>query len=353
MTFIIMLLFLLGLIIRIFIIFLFAQTTNYDLQSWNIVGRQTFEHQSIYPDIALLRHPYLPVALYILSIGKWLATFGLNFEIIIKTLFAFFDALIILLLLKCKDKKAAAIYAFNPVSIMITCIQGQFDSIPLFFLFLSYFSLEKKKYKQFAVWGSLAVAIKTWPAIFLIPGYIKARKWKLLVISAILPFISVAIYAVVFKTSLMDIIKPPLLYRGVYGVFGSGLIVELIIKNQLVLKIISALFLLSFLFITLITRKRKWQEQLSLLMLFFFVFSPTFGMQWIMWPLPFFLLTNRKESIGYIILSFVYLTLLYIQWFGSDRLVMFANGTGVILWLYLFLLIYRRSRQSSHALPAS
>jgi Predicted integral membrane protein len=62
----------------------------------------------------------------------------------------------------------SAIYALNPVSLIITCLHGQFDAIPAFFALFAVYAVERRHRPYLsAVILALAIAFKPYPVLFL------------------------------------------------------------------------------------------------------------------------------------------------------------------------------------------
>ena len=142
--------FIFALLIRLICLYLFRNVNNYDLQSYIQVGELTLKRINIYSDIANLHHPYLPFFLYAeavaIKLGQTSLMSQIGSTIIIKALLIVFDLGIIYLvyLLSMKNQKTTFLYAINPVTILITALHGQFDVIPVFFILLAIYLLNKK-----------------------------------------------------------------------------------------------------------------------------------------------------------------------------------------------------------------
>lgn len=113
--------------------------------------------------VELGNHPYFPFMMFIEAGVMWITiATKIKPELLFRLLFSLTDALVILpLYFFTKKKGALVLYALNPVSILISSFQGQFDSLPLFFLLMSIFTFKKKRSSIFYLWANLAVSIKT------------------------------------------------------------------------------------------------------------------------------------------------------------------------------------------------
>src|SRR3989339_868355 len=137
----------LGLVIRVGVIFLSLNFTNFDLNSYLKVGQLTLQGMNIYPETARVHHPYFPFFLYIEAFAIYLKQLYIHPILFIKTLIIAFDTGIIYLvyLLSNRNLKSTFAYAINPIAILICGFHGQFDSIPLFFLLLAIYLAKKQE----------------------------------------------------------------------------------------------------------------------------------------------------------------------------------------------------------------
>ena len=103
---------------------------------------------------------------------------GMLFNFVVKIPFLISDVAIAFLLYKIvgeltKNKglaeKAAFLWFLNPFVIWISAGWGMFDTLPALFSLAAFFFLLKKRYALSAVCLSIGVALKLYPALFLVP----------------------------------------------------------------------------------------------------------------------------------------------------------------------------------------
>ncbi len=103
---------------------------------------------------------------------------GMLFNSIVKTPFLISDIAITFLLYKIVEEltkskglaeKAALIWFLNPFVIWISAGWGMWDTLPALFSLAAFFFLLKKRIAFSAVCLSLGVALKLYPALFLVP----------------------------------------------------------------------------------------------------------------------------------------------------------------------------------------
>ena len=103
---------------------------------------------------------------------------GMLFDTIVKTPFLLSDIAITFLLYKTVEEltrskalaeKAAFLWFLNPFVIWISAAWGMWDTLPALFSLLAFYLLLKKRISLSAVCLSLGVALKFYPALFLLP----------------------------------------------------------------------------------------------------------------------------------------------------------------------------------------
>ena len=329
--------FIIAVIIRLISLYLFRNITNYDLQSYLQVGELTLKGINIYPDIANLHHPYFPLFLYVEAMAYKIGQIEL-----IKIILILFDLGILNLtyLLSKKNLKTAFLYAINPVTILITTLHGQFDVIPVFFILLAIYWLNKKQELLSVLSFSFAILTKTWPILFIIPIARKIKNKYFLILIFVFPALSVLVYWWFFKSSPMSIGKTLIYYQGLWGIWGGwGILGRLIRFRILWQKLITLLFLTCFLSYSWFNREKKLIKNIFGLLFFFFVFTTNFSIQYFSWIIPFLILLKPKNYLYLIILIGIYLFSFYYFWLfclncktTPNWLVIFQNIIGFILW---------------------
>jgi hypothetical protein len=217
--------------IRIIIAYSFMNLSHYDTESYKLIGTLTLDHQSLYPSYAYYHYPYLPGFHYVEALAVYLTAFKIPLMMSLKIFFSTFDVgmIYVLYLLSGKNIQIAYLYATSPAIIFLTAAHGQLESVPLFFLFLSIYYLRKNMPTPSAVSLGFAVLGKVWP-IMLLPIFVKyAKNRHVYLFTILLPVISILLYAVLYHTSVWDIIHPSLSYRGGYGTWGAGVIISKIL----------------------------------------------------------------------------------------------------------------------------
>lgn len=310
-----------GIILRIVYIVAFLHITNYDLDSYHLIGEVTLRGQNIYPSPANLHHPYIPVMLYIEAFSMFLEQFGISYVVVLKTFFAAFDIGIIYLiyLLTQKNTRKALLYAVNPVSILITCVQGQFESIPLFFLLLAYYFMHNHKDLKAVIFFGCAILFKTWPLLISISLFKRIKQKQLLVILPIMIFLTILFYTMIFKAPFMDIVFTLLSYTGIYTIYGLSIPLDYLGLPVVAMRTLMAIFLAFFTVISVKRTEKNIIDEVSFLLMIFFVFTLSFGMQWLMWLVPFIIIRGLKYSSFFFAIGTVYISSIYVMWLMSGN----------------------------------
>lgn len=342
-----------GLIIRLIVSFLFYKIHNNDVDAFSIVGNATLSaiNSHTTPTTSL---PYFPLLIYLNALSVFLMhQFGINNILLTKIFFSFFDVGIVYLIYLLDHKKTinSWLYAINPISIMITCIHGQFDAIPLFFLLLAIYFWKAKQNNPFYLFSSMGIGIKTWPLLFLIPILKQTKnriQWLML---GIVPLLLIIIYVFLFKSD--SIIRTVLIFRGLFGWYGIGYFVSFFTNRRIIYDVLSSLFLVNFVLFSLFQKEKDVMKAILNQMFFFFIFTVSFGIQWLMWPVPFILLTRPKFTRLYLISVSILLISIYSQWMGlySIKEYIFQVMTVIIWLLFIAMAIIRTNNVNLQFLP--
>ncbi|MCX7881531.1 MAG: hypothetical protein N2482_03440 [Patescibacteria group bacterium] len=337
-----------SLIIRLIIIFISLPVLNFDLKSYLKVGQLTLNKINIYPDVARIHHPYFPFFLYLETLAVYLNKFQINPVFIIKIINNVFDLgnIYLVYLLSKKNKKTALFYALNPITILTSSFHGQFDVIPLFFLLLTVFLINKKPILALLSY-SFSIMIKTWPIFFFILFFKELKNKKIFLFVSLFPLFSVFVYSLIFNTDFFTIFLTVLKYRGLFGFFGFGKLISLIFNffkispsvSVFFQKILLIVFFTFFLFFSLFFLKRhSLIEKIALLTLFFILFSPFFAIQYFSWPVPFLILSRPKFFTHFLIAATFFINVNYYSWIvPAININGFVNIISLIVWLTVAL----------------
>lgn len=297
-----------GILIRLAITFIFLKSSSEDLTSFLDVGVIILAKKPIYPSLYFPFFPYLgALALLVKNLISPL--------LFLKLIFTFFDLgnLVIVYLLSKKNLNLTLLYALNPITIICSNIHGQFDVIPIFFLLLAIYLLNKRKEVSSMTAISLAIFTKTWPALFIIPLLKRLKNKFLFALIFLVPIISILFHSWLFKTPLMEIIMPIKNYRGVYGYWGIGNILILLWPkiDASIVQFLRRVFFVALFIFSFYPNNKSIIKNILIIMLFFFVFTLTFGAQWLSWLVPFIILVRPKNWILFFVLVALYLVVAF------------------------------------------
>lgn len=328
------------------VIYLSRPITNYDTQSYNVIGVLTLNRISIYPDPAISRHPYLPFFLFLETGALLLARLIHVPQIIILksifTLFHLFSVFVVFHLAK-KNVKTALLYAVNPISLFIIAFHGQFDIIPLTLILYSIFLLPQKKYALIMILFGTAFTAKTWPVLFIVP-FLKRIPKKFWILFFVPPVIFLLLYTALFpSTSLTSIARVLAVYQGVGGIWGFGKALSFVGADKLMFIIYKTLFVVGLLFYSILQKRTQVLEDIVDLLLIFFTFTPGFGIQWFLWLIPFIFLSRKPMFSSFFLPILIALTLAYISWvaphiINEDVVSAVLLLTSVFFPLYIIIL---------------
>jgi len=260
--------------------------------------------------------------LYPNDLYQWLNDWGENqnnypnmifFMLVLKIPYLIFDLSTGLILYKIyRSQKILYFWLFNPISIYLIYILGNFDIIPTFLTLLAFYFI--KTNKQF--WSYLtigfAIALKMYPIMFLPFLFFYDKK-------NILKNIKYSIFSLIpLIISVLPFVKQKSFYD---SFFGSGLtqkILEYRINGLPIFPVFFLLILIIYYF-----SKSKYKFEIAILQIFLiFIGLVNFHPQWIMWFFPFIItfFVNSKTKDKLFFAIFFILIFTYILLFNDNYL---------------------------------
>lgn len=331
--------------LRWIVILIFLPSSSEDLHSFLVAGQLLLDDNPKYISLYFPFFPYLgAIALLLKNI--------VHPYLSLKFIFSIADVMVILPIyyLAKRSSQAALVYALNPISIIAASIHGQFDVIPLLFFMTGIYLFLTNKLVSAVLFFSFGIYTKTWPLLFMIP-LIKLAKIKwIFLLMAFFPLLFSLIHSILFQTSVLDIFNPVKNYRGLFGVWGWTKILAYTMhyeKNPLFEQIIRRVFLAAFVIFSFLRKDKNVLRNILTIMLFFFSFTPTFGIQWLTWMVPLLLIVRPKLWRLCLIILSIYLAIGFVwdadSYFRS--IMTFWNSVvtrvGIITWLFLvFMFLY-------------
>jgi len=331
--------------IRIFITLLFLTSKSEDINTFLRDGQYLIDRDPRYDA------SYFPFIGYLGMAALYLKSY-INPYIFLKTIFTIFDVAILIPLyyLSKKNLQTALIYALNPISIIVGNIHGQMESIPLFFFLTGIYFFLKSKIIRSILSLSLAIYTKPWPALFIIPLVKKSKKKLLFILLAFFPLVFTYIHTLLFPTTLFDIFEKVKNHRGIFGAWGLSKIVLYLTDyhlNPVVEQLMRRIFIISFFVFSVLREDENILKTILLTMLFLFVFTPTFGIQWFTWLVPFIIIIRPKLWRMFLVLGSIYLAVGF-AWDIYQYLRDIMPGwnsvitrVGFIVWLFMIFMFFQ------------
>jgi hypothetical protein len=309
---------LVALIARLLPVLLLPVGAGYDIDSFRLVGDAFLNGEEVYTSAAKGRHPYLPLHLYLIGLTTYLSRLTpLPFVTWVKIPAVIADLLITAVVYKVfrrweESEPVAAywalLYALNPISVLVSAYHGQFDSIPVLLLLLSWFTWHFGRYvSRSAVFLGFSILYKTWPVLFLPVIFIRLpdnrRRLVYILISIGIPVLFTTAYVIIMDSNPVPMLRRALTHAGVPGYWGlsallyvpggfwinSERIVAAILPFQRILLLLAGLFSLWW------TRRQSALDALLTIMLSIFSVTLGLGIQWLLWPVAFAIVAREKR----------------------------------------------------------
>lgn len=217
---------------------------------------------------------------------------------------------------------ALVLYVFNPLTIMITSLHGQFDSLPIFFVLLAvYFTRRGRGIVAPALCLAAGIAIKSFP-VLLLPLFVL----RVSGLRAKIAFVLVSMLPVVFLLApyvshgAVPVLRELLAYSGVPDQ-GWGMLLwhgKMLLTGQHIavsvmnypLFVSKVGFLAAYAVLLVLFRQRQRsqtplpieQEVCLIFMSFYAIYGGISG-QYFLWLFPFLLLLSRRTALIYSLIS--------------------------------------------------
>lgn len=202
------------------------------------------------------------------------------------------------------------VYALNPVSLIVTCLHGQFDAIPAFFASLSVYVFERlhRPYLSAAILA-LAIAFKPYP-VLLLPLIMLALKYRRRKIaSAAIAMAPVLLLLLPFGLHAPDaVVREVFLYKGaaLLGMLvpARAIYVPLmhdhfpVILTQQIIDASRWLFLSGYVGLVVWQARRRipLTANCAVVLLWFYTAYAGIAPQYLIWVLPFLLTLNNGSA---------------------------------------------------------
>lgn len=367
-----------GLFFRLIPAFILVPTSNYDIDSYKLVGQHVIAGEDVYsaPDTDK-RHPYLPFQMVWSGFSQLVSgKFHVAFESFVRLAPIFADVLISLIIYSVISRSnlqisavwASLLFAVNPLSIYVSAYHGQFDAVPLMLLLLAVISARKNEGGLSGFWLGFAVLTKSWPILAFpqIWSVFRGQKQKILfaALVGLIPLAAVLIYVWLFNASFITVIKKAVTYNSGIGVWGYTYLLRLLglfwsdlqpvingffsVSRYLTL----ALLGLTWLFVA---RKQDLFGGVLTLLIAFFAFTHAFSIQYLIWLLPFAIIDGQFRWLKwYTLAAFSYMFLAYhtlilrmtinqlMPWPQAD--LVFIIPAGLAVWWVTLAWFWARSK---------
>ncbi len=288
---------------------------GYDIDSFRMVTDALLGGHEVYV-ASLGRHPYLPFQMFIMGAMAALSkATGLPFVVAIKLPAILADVAIAGLLYRLVAERrgrdwaayVALLYALNPVSLLVSAYHGQFEAVTLLLLVVAWALWERPRVGASAAALGLAILNKTWPVVLLPVFFIRLANWRARILHALvalgIPALAVGVYLLVYRADPMTMLGRALTHRGVAGYWGPSAVVFPLATAWPVLQPLAdallalrnPLLLVAILLVLWWTRRQTALDALLTVQLAVFAVTVGFGIQWLVWPVPFALLAGQSR----------------------------------------------------------
>jgi hypothetical protein len=321
---------------------------EYDMVSYHIQAQSVLDHRNVYS--VTFRYPYPPVWIWLVTLAEWLATVtALPFVWLVKVPGLLGDLLIVGLLWRSQGTRAALFYAVNPLAIIVTAGQGQFDGLVMACVVAAWVFWRSER-RAAPYWAALAlggaIALKGYP-VLLLPALLfglKAPRKQLaagalalaplllafLVYSALFGFTGAMLSHILLYNSPLffgwSLYFPLLVNQFWPAGFGFALVV-LSLAGRLAVLLVPGL---------LLRHRPHWPLERAWLVIFlsFYVLAPGVSPQYLLWSLPLWALLDRRLGWWFTGISLITALVFYLALFPG-ALPWGAQLSSQLSWFWL------------------
>jgi hypothetical protein len=285
-----------------------------DVQGWETWGRMLAAGTSPYASKYPIAWPplWLPFAFFSTITAQGT---GIPFHFLAK-LFPIAADLILLFLLyeaatryRLRPTSTAMFYALNPVSIYTSAVHGQFDPFPTLCVTMAVLlagaDREREPPRAAAVWLGIGAAFKTWPLLMLPALVASATSMRR---RLLLGLITVAIFTAFLLLPWplvgFSAVKDVLAYRG-YGSWWGISSIAALLHRAVPERLFTWVFYagMAFAALLLLAVRPPVARGVLLLLLTFYVTTPGFGLQYLIWIVPVALIADQRRAVIYSLLA--------------------------------------------------
>lgn len=199
----------------------------------------------------------------------------------------------------------AAAYAFNPIAIYASAIHGNFDSIPALCLTLAIIDTGRQPAEPNGVragaWLGIGAAFKTWPLLIL-PAIVSGARplRRQITIAAVATGVFLAALLLPWPVIGTSAIASIFRYRGFHGWWGVTSI-EFLTGRELPGRSVSWIFygVMAAAALLLLAKRTAAPRAALLLLLTFYLATPGFGLQYLLWIVPIALIADPRRCLAY------------------------------------------------------
>jgi hypothetical protein len=359
-----------------FLVLINSRGASHDIVAFAADARSVLQHRNVYalwPHVYPPLYPYPPVWIFITAFCRLVAPWGhLTFVDVVRIPGCLGDLGIVPVLAifgvrrygsSLKALLFPALYAVNPLPILISAGHGQFDSLAILFVLLAILVLDDRPLLAGLLLG-IAICLKGYPVLFLpyFAWHVGRGKWLGELVAAVAPT-SVAFFGYTLWVGWSGkAISDVLAYHGVAN-FGWGVLFGPVGGSNLVY-VFEAGLVATVLLVSLRSTRQSPVAVAAIIIMAFYALGFNLAVQYLMWVVPVLIVANWRWSIVYSVGALVAAITFYTAYFpgalpfsrlsflplrfstGYELIVLIPTIVGI---LYLFSLLRGHLPGSSSA----
>jgi hypothetical protein len=296
---------------------------------------------------------------------------GLPWEIATKIPPIAADLVVIVLLAKLalaeRSRLVALLYALCPLTVLVSGVHGQVEPILLALGLGAFLLIRQRRPGLGGLLLGLAIACKTWPVLLglgLLRDTPVRRWWRVIAGAAIIPIVFIFSVPLLLNDSLRNVLRVMTSYRSYAGIWGWVGVLHVFklagsgyqgSKVELFQKLGTPILAITIIAVIIFFRKVDGIALTAAVLLAFLAVTVGWGVQYMLWPVPFVLLMYRRGGLAYLgaasgfaIYTYMFFLPVIPHWtHGRKGVAVYVLGSLVVIACAIWAMPWRERREAA------
>jgi hypothetical protein len=251
-------------------------------------------------------------------------------------------------------------YAVNPLSLFVVSLHGQVEPVALALALVALLLIRRDRWLFAGIFIGAAIAAKTWPILIALAFFplTRARRGITFFVGAVVVPVLCMVSGVLFlDTRVVKEIKHIVSYQSFVQLWGwSGTLVtsgrpHIAGFNSRVGHLGTALTAVAVIIALWFFRKRPYEVRALVVLSSALIVTAGFGVQYLLWPLPFMIMVGRRAYIEYTLMATALVGVFYLQRWPHSTAQFYISGMSWLVIVALARVIWETWQDRDSAVP--